>query len=1007
MPGLVVFGRRWEIASDDLLFPGGLEIFIRAIWLLAISIVYNEHRDVLKCADGNLLAAYLIGVIVQLCLIIVVNAWIVHVSMQGTITNYRPRKQMPSLLYVRFALYIPELAWDIIGTYWTFRDHVGCDRDVVAIVEGAVIFSWIVLVLTAVGIAVIFDPLGSRNRFSYWPEERPGLESGETDQLITSARSAAARVWENRPSCNWCNGQVGSVLALHLNTVRILIEVCTPDLGLVGDKYSFMSETYARPNTKCAEHFFNTARPIDPWRATIIQAENWAEYLGVELAEQSGPVGVHLAGIFTWYWLIGAGWLGNDPVGMTKRLHQPSPGKYRTVPKIIYRCAARTMLPPPHTKGFDERSQNAFSDVAQVISDFFQDVDLTPSDIAAGLALLQQEQDRHSITRDPMSIVTTQPTPHGDPRLEDLGLVAHYMKFAMAAYGWPLYVYSNPLTSLCQLSTECSCCSCTSGQVEGGALIMSDNCCRCNLAGILQHTGLMATDVVYATFHNKGIVGRAITRLCGDKLSSHYIVPYKSGSQACRRSGSVCSRWVRQAVVGVVAQLEQQSGRWIHCQAIQEDELHRLWRDHVGIRPRYAGRGTSKQLLKLRYHVYNRLPHPPAANRPQSSTCCNNKASLPANYFCHVLSTEHNIMPRVQELKLQSDNDHQLEPRAFGDRWSLKRWEEPPPPQNPGYGHAQAQLDLELDLLKSAKSELLCSESFEFSDALTDLSAESETIDIEGVDGTFAHKGILQAASFIHKKLEEENILANAFWKVPDYSLVVVGHSLGAGAASLLSILLRPAYPRLFCYAYSPPGGLMSKSTAEYTKNFTCSVVLGKDLVPRLGISTMEDLKSKLITAINSSDQPKYKILVGGVWYTLCGSADQATPSSTTASSPNLSQPLLDEITSMPPGAAYTSQPDDSSLRRQGGATQSQVAPLYPPGHIIHIVEVEPASSCLSQPTYGAVWVDNGHFSNIIVNPKMLSDHMPDAVMKALDQLVQVQARGLQPFLQRRSQPVV
>ncbi|KAI8519750.1 hypothetical protein Bbelb_030070 [Branchiostoma belcheri] len=25
----------------------------------------------------------------------------------------------------------------------------------------------------------------------------------------------------------------------------------------------------------------------------------------------------------------------------------------------------------------------------------------------------------------------------------------------------------------------------------------------------------------------------------------------------------------------------------------RQDELHRLWRDHVGIRPRYAGRGAS------------------------------------------------------------------------------------------------------------------------------------------------------------------------------------------------------------------------------------------------------------------------------------------------------------------------------------------------------------------------------------------------------------------------------
>ena len=42
-----------------------------------------------------------------------------------------------------------------------------------------------------------------------------------------------------------------------------------------------------------------------------------------------------------------------------------------------------------------------------------------------------------------------------------------------------------------------------------------------------------------------------------------------------------------------------------------------------------------------------------------------------------------------------------------------------------------------------------------------------------------------------------------------DYDVVVVGHSLGAGTAAILAILLRQDYPRLHCYAYSPPGGLL------------------------------------------------------------------------------------------------------------------------------------------------------------------------------------------------------
>ena len=39
--------------------------------------------------------------------------------------------------------------------------------------------------------------------------------------------------------------------------------------------------------------------------------------------------------------------------------------------------------------------------------------------------------------------------------------------------------------------------------------------------------------------------------------------------------------------------------------------------------------------------------------------------------------------------------------------------------------------------------------------------------------------------------------------------IVITGHSLGAGTAALLAILLRPKYPDLKCFTYSPPGGLM------------------------------------------------------------------------------------------------------------------------------------------------------------------------------------------------------
>ena len=43
----------------------------------------------------------------------------------------------------------------------------------------------------------------------------------------------------------------------------------------------------------------------------------------------------------------------------------------------------------------------------------------------------------------------------------------------------------------------------------------------------------------------------------------------------------------------------------------------------------------------------------------------------------------------------------------------------------------------------------------------------------------------------------------------------------------------------------------------QYTKSFITSVVLGKDVVPRIGLYQMESLRADLINAIKRSKDPK------------------------------------------------------------------------------------------------------------------------------------------------------
>ena len=126
-----------------------------------ISMIYGFENDEIKdCHAWLELRLFFIGVIVMTSLIILNEIAIIYISMQGTLTDARPRHHMPIFLYIQLGLYLPELLWTILGTYWAVNSSSNCELSLTIAVWISVALEWCILLAVFIGVLVLFDPLG-------------------------------------------------------------------------------------------------------------------------------------------------------------------------------------------------------------------------------------------------------------------------------------------------------------------------------------------------------------------------------------------------------------------------------------------------------------------------------------------------------------------------------------------------------------------------------------------------------------------------------------------------------------------------------------------------------------------------------------------------------------------------------------------------------------------------------------------------------------------------------
>jgi len=122
-------------------------------------------------------------------------------------------------------------------------------------------------------------------------------------------------------------------------------------------------------------------------------------------------------------------------------------------------------------------------------------------------------------------------------------------------------------------------------------------------------------------------------------------------------------------------------------------------------------------------------------------------------------------------------------------------------------------------------------------DVATDLNAAEEPIG-EG----FAHRGMVQCAQWLCGEVSPALLRLHA----EGFRIVVVGHSLGAAVGGLLSLLLKPQIPTIFCYGFGTPA-CVDEKLVPVMYQCMISVVNRDDMIPRLSLKNVVRLAEETV----------------------------------------------------------------------------------------------------------------------------------------------------------------
>ena len=291
--------------------------------------------------------------------------------------------------------------------------------------------------------------------------------------------------------------------------------------------------------------------------------------------------------------------------------------------------------------------------------------------------------------------------------------------------------------------------------------------------------------------------------------------------------------------------------------------------------------------------------------------------------------------------------------------------------------------------------------SLTLEDCVVDVLLDPSPLDALGekyaFDGTnqYCHGGVLECTNWLFADLSRHKILDKLLLgdnaEYSDYTLRIVGHSLGAGIGVILSLMLKQTFPNLRCICYSPPGGFITWRLAKECSNFVNSFVLDSDLVPRLSIKNMERLRDEVLHLLARVKLSKYDIAKRILRHNMNGEVELGDLDFLLQENEDMLYPQ-DEI----PDSDFFRQLqrfETIQQERRSSRGLARSIDLYPPGKIVHLVKTGKSTNCLhgiagciscglsnSGFKYTPIRKENDDFNEIEISPTLWTDHFPNRV---------------------------